>query len=203
MQSLDTNNGWSPTGYSRIAVFDLTNDIWVDVDTVTAGIQAIELAGDNPYENFYYSEKRGKLYIATIGNRYDKSLSKIEEVDPITYQVRSLVSAGDYSDTNICNDLIIDVAVFSDTIGAFIQYKSWGNNILSFFNPLTGEITDTDVLKSQSARKLKKLAYDSIGNLYVLEQTFGNDGILKITPSKSIIGPINLYMPPNFMVIVE
>ncbi|HOK40911.1 MAG TPA: hypothetical protein PLD27_07735, partial [bacterium] len=43
MQSLDTNNWWTPTGYSRIAVFDLTNDTWIDVDTATAGIQAIEL----------------------------------------------------------------------------------------------------------------------------------------------------------------
>lgn len=126
MQNL---TGFTADKTSQVVVIDTATDTIIDVDTNTAGVQAINLIGKNPAK-IVYSATAGKLFVSNTGN-YNSAdaFAGIDSIDPTSYSVTNVVAQTAELGT------ITDVAIISDTKGYLLAYATWGNNVLYHFNP--------------------------------------------------------------------
>jgi len=88
LQRLDRDAYWEPVPPSYLAVIDLATNELHDVDPITPGIQAIELAATNPNSGIVVDPQTGDFLIGEAGS-YGAADGGVERFDPQT-----LTSAG-------------------------------------------------------------------------------------------------------------
>ncbi|MCK4512806.1 hypothetical protein KAW64_13760, partial [bacterium] len=91
VQRLDRDYYWTPVPPSYLAVVDTATNELVDIDTVSPGIQGIELPATNPYRDILVDENTGLLYVACSGN-WGSLDGGIVEVDPVALEAIRFVS---------------------------------------------------------------------------------------------------------------
>jgi hypothetical protein len=123
-------------GNSWIAVIDTTTDEEIIVDAL-ADFPGIQLKTNNP-SSIVYNEAAG-LYVQSIGSYTPEYIGGIEKISLLDYSTTIMVDDGD--DTTHPYGLISNMVIFSDTVGYFVGYLDYGDNVLHQFNPTTGAVS--------------------------------------------------------------
>lgn len=70
---------------SVLAVIDAISDTVIDVDESTAGVQGIDLMGENPWRGLWVDDAGERMWVGSTGNAFALD-GMIEEVDLTTYE---------------------------------------------------------------------------------------------------------------------
>ncbi len=191
VQRIDRNTDWNPVGLSYLAVVDVAADTLVDVDPVTAGTQAIALAGTNPFSDLQMDASTGRLYVACVGD-WGTADSGVEVVNPATLSSEGVVLAG----TTVGGD-ITDVELVSAETGYAIITDASFHSVLLRFNPSTGVVTGTVYAPGDFV--LQDVELGPAGELFLADRTPTKPGIRiyeAVAGAEITSHPIDVGLPP-------
>ena len=176
MQRLDDN--WNPD-QAYVAVFDIATDEEIETNSnADDGLKGILLTGINPLEDSIYSANNN-IYVTTRSPYFptDVSLSKIEEINPVDYSLRTVVTATDITENETHT---IKGSVVVSAVKGYFYTNAYDNGVesgtLYEFNPTTGEIVTTDV-GGNGTDAIGFIALDASNILWVSAINDGTPGI--------------------------
>lgn len=200
LQDLPTNMLNPADQNGKVVVIDTETDEIVDVDPVTPGVQAIQLAGRNP-SDITSSPQNERLYVANTGvyvmwvvDTTDGN-GGIESIRLSDYTSEGII----VDDANLGGGVNL-VKLASPTLALTITD---GLHVASF-NPATHSVLDTDVY-STVGFFLPEIAVDEQERLWVTEQNAGAPGMVLLDPSDGtvIAGPTAVGAPPGSITFVD
>lgn len=156
-----------------VAVFDTNTEQEIETNSdSTDNLKGIKLAGINPLENSMVTGPDGKIYVTTHGVYGSTTLtnSRIEEIDPDTYALRTILTAANISN-NASKFINASVIVSADKgyfyAGAVTYVPVYGEiSSLYEFNPTTGAIIASEVAGTGNEH-IKYLGLDKKGFLWL------------------------------------
>ncbi|MBU8922103.1 MAG: T9SS type A sorting domain-containing protein [Bacteroidales bacterium] len=191
IQRLDRNNYWGPVGDSYIAVVDCASDTLIDCDDSTPGIQAIQLAGTNPFSAIVLDPSSGNLAVSCVG-WWGVQDAGVELIDP-----SSLSTAGYLLTESAAGGDINDIAVLDASKGfAIVTNSSFQTDVISF-NPSTGLAVST--IYSPGAYVLNDIEISPNSELFIADQTATSPGIHIYDALAEVMitsSPISTGLPP-------
>jgi len=191
IQRLDRNNYWLPVPPSFLAVVDTGADTLYDCDTDTPGVQAVALAGTDPFGELHFDPYTGLVYLTTVG-WWGVLDCGVEIVDP-----SALASAGFILTEEAAGGDVNDVAVLSPTTGYAIVTNAAFDNLLVRFDPSTGSLTDT--LYAPGGYMLADIEISPQGDLFVCDRKATDPGIRiydALSGGAVTAGTIDVGLPP-------
>jgi hypothetical protein len=156
-----------------VAVFDTNTEQEIETNSdATDNLKGIKLAGIDPLENSMVTGPDGKIYVTTHGVYGSTTLtnSRIEEIDPDTYALRTILTAANIS--NNVNKFINASVIVSADKGYFYAGKvvftpTYGEiSNLYEFNPTTGAIIASEVAGTGNEH-INYLGLDKKGMLWL------------------------------------
>ncbi len=190
IQRLDRNAGFQPTDRSLVAVIDAVTNMVVDADPIASGIQAILLAGKNPYTTFAFDHATHQLLIGCAGV-YGVLDGGIEYVDPVLltsqgYAITEAALGGDVG------DLAWNGAAHSYAIVSDANF----NTLLVSWSAITGQKLAT--VYAPGGFSLNDCELNDRGELYVCNSNFLSPGlfVFRVPQDTQIAGPLDCGLPP-------
>jgi len=197
-QRLDRNNGFVPTGFSVIAVADITTDKLVDVDPNTDSVQGLVMAGKNPASA---SQQGDKWILSTVNSFTDLTDGGIEVID-----LANLKSDGIAIDETVLGGNVNAVAMASTNKGyVVVSDASFANSVKSF--DLISKSVSSGLTGISGGTILNLATFNN--RLYVPDQGSFTDPIsggLKIytvTDDLLVAGPISTGLPPSSIAFIS
>lgn len=191
-QRLDQKGSFGPTDFSVIAVVDVATNQLVDVNTTTAGIQGIVMAGKNPTGAALQGNKWILSTVNTFGSLTDGG---IEVINLDSLKTEGIV----INETTIGGNLNA-LAMKSSSEGYIVLSDANFANVVKPFNLTTKTIASA--LSNISGGYIPALSV--FGNrLYILDQgsftdpASGGVKAFDITTNQLVAGPINVGLPPS------
>jgi hypothetical protein len=175
---------------SVVVVIDTRTDSVVDVDPLTAGVQAIPLVGRNPFTDFVVDPATGRLLIGCAGD-FGVLDGDIEAIDPVAFQNLGVIATeaalgGDLGDI-VWHEATHSYAIVSDA--SF-------NTALVAWNPTTGAAIGT--VHAPGGFSLPDCELNDRGELYVCDNRFTAPGlrVFRAGADTLIAGPLDTGLPP-------
>ncbi len=203
------SDDWTP-GTAYIAVFDTSSDEEIETNANQQdGVKGIPLTGVNPLANSLVTGN-DNIYVTTR-NAYsatDLNLSCIEEINPIDYSVRQVLSAADITDNTA--SFIQSSVVLSAEQGYFYASKAvfvpsyHEVSSLYQFNPTTGEITK-DNIASTGEEAISFIGTDSANFLWLSVSNPEDPGvdIIDTTTNEKHINRLTTEFNPTVIRFIE
>jgi hypothetical protein len=200
VQRLDRDYYWIPVPPSYLAVIDTATNELVDVDTVSPGVQGIELPATNPYRDILVDEDTGFLYVACSA-RWGPLDGGIVEVDPVALEAVRVVS----TEAQLGGDLYDFTLPVSGRAHAVISTlsPSWEQFCVAF-DWSTGEKI-SNVWKPGGYNVMDVEVHEGSGQLFLADRTYVSPGIRVFDLSDGgqlTTGPIGASLPPHDLLVV-
>jgi len=186
---LDRNRSFVPAAPGLIAVIDTTTDTLVDVDPETPEIDAIKLAGENPF-GLVYDPPGDKIWVWETGRFSVPDDGGIEAIDPTTNRAEGFIA----SEVRLGGTVTV-VAPYSATRAfAVIADEDFRNRLIAF-SPVTGEILDT---LREAPSYFPDVAVNDRGEVWLADRTLSAPGIriFDAESGRAMAGPIDVGLPP-------
>jgi sugar lactone lactonase YvrE len=186
---LDRNRSFVPAAPGWIAVIDTTTDTLVDVDPETPEIDAIKLAGENPF-GLVYDPPSDKIWVWETGRFSVPDDGGIEAIDPTTNRAEGFIA----SEARLGGTVTV-VAPYSATRAfAVIADEDFQNRLIAF-SPVTGEILET---LREAPSYFPDVAVNDRGEVWLADRTLSAPGIriFDAESGRAVAGPIDVGLPP-------
>lgn len=191
-QRLDRENGWVPTGFSAIAVVDVTSDLLVDADPEAEGVQGIAMANRNPAGAV---QRGGKWFLSAVNSYSDLTDGGIEMID-----LGTLRSEGVVLDEAAAGGNLGALAMTSESDGyAVVTDESFANSVKRLDLATQSVSQGLDGLSGGFAPALGVFGR----SLYVLDQGSPGDPasagirVYDVSTDALVAGPIGTGLPPS------
>jgi hypothetical protein len=191
IQRLDRDYFWVPSGTSYVAVVDVSADTLVDIDPITAGVQAITLTGTNPFGDIQLDPYAARLYISCAGF-FGVTDGGVEVINPGTFLSEGFI----FTESSAGGD-INDVEILKADMGYAIISDASFNNVLIRFDPHTGVKLGT--MYAPGAYVLNDIELSPDGELFLTDRTPTQPGIRiydTSTNTEITTNPIDVGLPP-------
>lgn len=200
LQRLDRDYYWTPVPPSYLAVVDTATNEVVDVDTLTPGVQGVELPVTNPYRDILVDEDEGLLYVACSGS-WGSLDGGIVEVDPVALEAVGLVSTemqlgGEFY------DFTLPVAGRAHAVVS-TSSPSWEQFCVAF-DWTTGEKLE-NVWKPGGYSVMDVEVHEGSGQLFLADRTYESPGVRVFDVSDGTqltTGPVTASLPPHDLLVV-
>lgn len=194
---LDRENGWVPTGFSSIAVVNVTTDQLVDADPEAEGVQGIVMANRNPAG----AAQRGSKWLLSAVNTYtDLTDGGIEVID-----LAAMRSEG----------IVLDEAALGGNLSSLaMTFDSGGYAVVTDEN-FVNTVKRLDLAAKSVSEGLAGLSGGFVPGmgvfgqrLYVLDQgSFGDPAsagvkVYDVSTDELVAGPIGTGLPPSSIAFV-
>ena len=177
---------------SVVVVVDTQADTVIDVDPATQGVQAIVLAGRNPWTSFELDPVGQRLLIGDAG-AFGARDGGIEAIDPV-----ALTSLGFLiTETGLEGD-VVDV-VWGDSRHSYALVSGASDRLVAW-DPTAGSVTAT--LLASSGFSLVDMERNGRGELYVCKRTQPASGepsgllVFDAATDALLAGPLDTGLPP-------
>jgi len=186
---LDRNRSFVPAAPGLIAVIDTTTDTLVDIDPETPEIDAIKLAGENPF-GLVYDPPSDKIWAWETGRFSVPDDGGIEAIDPTTNRAEGFIA----SEVSLGGTVTV-VAPYSATRAFAVVADEDFRNRLVAFSPATGEILDT---LREAPSYFPDVAVNDRGEVWLADRTLSAPGIriFDAESGRAVAGPIDVGLPP-------
>ncbi len=168
-QRLDRNDWYRPTGPSRLAVFDMAAEAWVDVAPGTPELDAIVLTGANPYGAPALSPDRSRLRVPCSGG-WGSLDGGVDVVD-----LEGMTSLGlEVTEADLGGDLVALAPVDSTRVCAIVSDLSFRTRLVCYDPRPGGPVT---AWASAPAYDYADLACDGASLLYLADRNAAAPGL--------------------------
>jgi len=195
VERLNRNTDWGPVGTSYLAAFDPFSQDFIDADPGTPGVQALALAGANPFGELVLNKDSGKIWVPTVG-RFGILDGGIEVVDPVSLTTSGLL----ITEAQLGGDITDVVAVDADNGVAIITDSNF-NTVLVRFNLTAPDLAGAFYDPGSYALQDAELSPD--GRLFVSDRSPANPGIRVFEQAPTLwwrqlsMSPADVCLPPS------
>lgn len=194
VQRLDRNAGFTPADSSLVVVIDSDTDTVIDANPAQPGVQAIRLAGTQPFTEFVFDPPTSRLLIGCVGF-FGALDGGIEKIDPVYLKSEGLV----ISEAGLGGDVTDLVWNGSGRSWAIVSDASFNTLLVSFAN---GVLEHT--VFAPGGYSLADANLNDRGELYVGRNDFLNPGVYVFDAATHapLAGPIGTGLPP-FQIVFD
>ena len=187
---LDRNRGFVPAASGLIAVIDTTTDTLVDVDPRTPEIDAIKLAGENPF-GLVYDPSSDKIWVWETGRFSVPDDGGIEAIDPTTNRAEGFIA----SEADLGGTVTVVAPYTATRAFAVVADEDFRNRLVAF-SPATGKIIET--LRTSAPSYFPDVAVNDRGEVWLADRTLRAPGIriFDAESGRAVAGPIDVGLPP-------
>lgn len=193
---LDSHNWYVPTGASSLAIYDMSAAAWVDAVPATPQLDAILLAGTNPFCEIEPVPGLERVRIACTG-WYGALDGGVEVVDLV-----GRVSLGfEVTEAALGGDLLDFVTTGSQRGYAIVSDVQFRTSVVAY-DPVGGTLIAT--ILPPVGYNHADLAYDGDDLLYVADRTTGNSGLRVFdapTGAQLTTAPRSTGLPPFYIAL--
>jgi len=193
----DWPNPWVPSPPSYLAVIDLATEELVDVDSVAAGMQGIELVGLNPIAPMQIDWNTGDLLVPEAGQYAAIDAAGIERVDLQTWESKGMVITEEELGGEIG-----DFAQWSTEKGYVVISDLTYNTSLLTFDPSGVEPPET--LYSPGGYVLGDVLTHQSGYLFLVDRDYYTPGVRVYDAETDalVAGPVDTGLPPFELLVL-
>ncbi len=186
---LDRTRSFLPAGRGLVAVVDTVTDTLVDVEPATPEIDAIPLAGTNPF-GMTVDPASGMLWVWETGSFFVIGDGGIEAIDPTTNRSLGLIATED-----ALGGTVTGAAPYTTERAFAVVADPDFRNRLVAFSPATGEALDT---LHASGTLLPDVEVNDRGEVWLADRSLRSPGvrIFDAASGAAIAGPIDVGLPP-------
>ena len=186
---LDRARDFLPAGRGLVAVIDTTTDTLVDVDPATPEVDAIPLAGTNPF-GMTVDPASGRLWVWETGSFFTVGDGGIEAIDPATNRSLGFVATEDA----LGGTVTAAAPYTTERAFAVVADPDFRNRLVAF-SPTTGEALDT---LFATASFLPDVEVNARGEVWLADRDPRTPGvrIFDAASGAAIAGPIDVGLPP-------